>query len=512
MLIRLLTLAALCALAIGCGSNAKVVTPKPEKPSPAPTPREVVDPLNKPTPSPQNEGEPKDNSNNFFTNPKANNNPPKRGLGDLLETPEGKQEFGRVNVAPMPIDEERAQAHGIRKISGKYVTLYTNLPESPAIEELPTVFDLAVPQWAARFNVSEEKIAGWKMSGFLMRDRESFRKAGLLPSDLPDFRQGYQLGLEFWFDEQEEDYYRRHLMLHEGTHGFMKIMLGGAGPPWYMEGMAEIMATHTWENNKLTLNVMPQTREESPGWGRIRIVQDEYKAGRGMTPSAILQYGPNAHLQNAPYGWSWALCWFFDNHPKYQQAFRDLQNNVRNETLSFSTQFYSNLKEQWPEIKEQWMIFVLEIDYGYELAPAIVMHEAKVLGRPEDSSQPLQSQVNAARGWQSTGIELTQGASYEIAATGKFQLKSNDENWESTADGVSIEYHRHHRLGVLMGAVRPQNITEDDVSFLASGEPLGAARSIVSPRSGMLYVRINEAAGELADNYGELNVYVRPVE
>ena len=33
-----------------------------------------------------------------------------------------------------PLDEERIQAHGIRKLSGKHLTLYTDLPPHPAIE------------------------------------------------------------------------------------------------------------------------------------------------------------------------------------------------------------------------------------------------------------------------------------------------------------------------------------------------------------------------------------------
>lgn len=506
MRIRQLGLLATCVVMIGCGPGNQVAKPEPASPTPPPK-VEVVDPLNQQAPEAnRNETQKQEN---FFTNPQPKNEQPTGGLGDLLDTPEGQQEFGRIEFEPMPIDEERAAALGIRKLQGKHLTLYTNLPASEEIAELPRVFDLAVPQWAKRFNVADEKVAGWKMSGFLMRDREPFRKAGLIPAEIPEFHQGYQRGLEFWFDEQEEDYYRRHLMLHEGTHGFMTAMLGGAGPPWYMEGMAELLATHRWAGGELTLNVMPQTRDEAPGWGRVRIVQDEYQAGRGMSPTSVLQYGPTAHLQNAPYGWCWAMCWFFDNHPDYQQAFRDLQGNVRNETVSFSTQFYTNLKDDWPLIVEQWAIFVIEIDYGYDLPPAVISHQAEALGRPEDATQPLVATLAVDRGWQSTGIELTQGETYEVAADGLFQIKTGDETWDCTPRGVTIEYHRRHPLGVLMGAVRPAEITEEETSFLAIGEPLGAGRSIVAPRSGLLYVRVNEAAGDLFDNVGELSVSVR---
>ena len=49
----------------------------------------------------------------------------------------------------VPLDEERIQAHGIRKLAGKHLTLYSDLPARPEIEELPAIFDAAISQWAA---------------------------------------------------------------------------------------------------------------------------------------------------------------------------------------------------------------------------------------------------------------------------------------------------------------------------------------------------------------------------
>ena len=86
----------------------------------------------------------------------------------------------------------------------------------------------------------------WRMTGFLMKDKARFAERGLLPGDLPPFAHGYSRGRNLWLYEQPSDYYRRHLLLHEGTHGFMNTILGGCGPPWYMEGMAELLGTHRW--------------------------------------------------------------------------------------------------------------------------------------------------------------------------------------------------------------------------------------------------------------------------
>lgn len=499
---------------VGCGGSEATPTETVSRDTP-PSTQESAPPQNDTRPKPN------DRPTNIFTNPAPTEvtpaddppteEPPRQsGLGDLLDTPEGREEFGKIELEPMAIDEERVAANGIRKIAGERLTLYTDLPANETLAELPAIFSQAVPQWMKRFDVAPDKAVDWKMTGFLMNDRDKFRQAGLLPAHLPQFREGYQLGLEFWFDEQDEDYYRRHLMLHEGTHGFMRGVLGGAGPPWFMEGMAELMATHQWKDNTLTLNVAPQHKEDTPGWGRIRIIKDEYKAGRGMSPTAILQYGPSAHLKNAPYGWSWGLCWFFDQHPDYQKEFRGLTGNVRNETLSFSQQFHENLKAEWPRIQEQWQVFVTEIDYGYNLPASVIQHSETPAQRPAEGASPLQAKVAVDHGWQSTGIELAEGVTYDCAATGNYQLKTSPEVWNCTADGVTIEYHRGRPLGLLEAAIRPLGDLPDQVTVLTQSEPLGSRKTVISPRTGVLYVRINEAAGELADNRGNLTIHVRP--
>src|SRR5207237_7879020 len=112
---------------------------------------------------------------------------------------------------------------------------------SPAVDELPAVFDAAIPQWVAYFGVEKTLWPDWRMNGFLIVDKERFRRAGVLPETLPEFSHGYSYGYELWMNEQPSDYYRRHLLLHEGTHGFMNTVLGSCGPPWYMEGTAELL-------------------------------------------------------------------------------------------------------------------------------------------------------------------------------------------------------------------------------------------------------------------------------
>src|SRR5688572_23462637 len=73
--------------------------------------------------------------------------------------------------APRQVDADRAAAAGIREVTGRHLRLWTDVSPSPAVDELPKVFDAAVPQWAAYFGVPASKVRDWQVQGFLIRDR-----------------------------------------------------------------------------------------------------------------------------------------------------------------------------------------------------------------------------------------------------------------------------------------------------------------------------------------------------
>jgi len=375
------------------------------------------------------------------------------------------------------IDDARAASKGIRKIVGKHLILYTDLAEAEEIDQLPAIFDQAVPQWCRYFEIDPAKVQKWQLTGYLMKERERFEAAGLVSENLPRFLHGYQRGHELWLNEQPSDYYRRHLLLHEGTHGFMLHHLGGNGPPWYSEGMAELLGTHRWQNDRLTLGYFPQDRKETPLWGRIKIVQDAYQAQRGMRLIEIMKYDARAHLRNAPYGWCWAIASFFDTHPQYQAAFRKLRHHASDQSLNFSRRFYEQLKADWPTIVEQWQLFVIELDYGYDLARAAIQYKP---GRPLPSGGAT-VEIQADSGWQSSGIRLEAGVTYDISASGRYQVGNLPQPWWCEPAGVTIEYFNHRPLGMLMGAVRDDQPKPDEITPLASPFPIGWGRSF-TPR------------------------------
>ena len=94
--------------------------------------------------------------------------------------------------------------------------------------------------------------AEYRVTGYLMRDREAFIDAGLMKESTLLSYHGRQIGAEFWLNDQSWDYYRRHLLLHEATHAFMRHLPGEAIdlPFWYLEGMAEMLSTHRAERRR----------------------------------------------------------------------------------------------------------------------------------------------------------------------------------------------------------------------------------------------------------------------
>jgi hypothetical protein len=439
--------------------------------------------------------------------------PPKKkewrtSLADLLQQAEAENQARRgvsFHPAALPeIDENRIAAAGIRKLQGKNLTLYTDLPTQEAVDELPRVFDLAVPQWCAYFGVAPGEVEAWRLQGYLMDRKESFAATGLLPDDLPPFLHGFHRGQEVWLYEQPSDYYRRHLLLHEGTHGFMKLILGGAGPPWYLEGTAELLGTHRWQDGVLTLGYFPRRREETPMWGRIKIVQDDFAASRGMTLPTVFEMGPQAHLQTGPYGWSWAAAAFLDGHPTTQDAFRALRGNVRLVESEFSDQLRAALGEAWPNVVEEWQLFVANLDYGYDISREAVVH------RP-GAALPSAGQsitVAADRGWQSSGMLVEEGKMYRLTASGRYTVAQKPRPWESEPNGVTLRYHRGLPLGALLGTVRREAFADGDISALLRPGAIGTERTIRAPSTGVLYFRINDSPAELDDNAGTLTVNI----
>ena len=434
---------------------------------------------------------------------------------------------------PRPIDEARARREGIRKLTGKHLTLFTDLPSEPEIDRLPAIFDAAVPQWCAYFKISQTVVADWQVRGYLMGDRTRFLETELIPRGFPMFPNGFAEACDLWLVEQPTAYYRRHLLLHEGTHCFMLSWLDGGGPPWYMEGVAELLATHADADGVLRLGHFPRDRSEVPMLGRIKRIQDYVAAQPALGIDEILSFGPRAHWNNPDaYAWCWAACALLDRHPRYQRPFRQLRHHVRSDR--FNQQFASLFAELAEPLKVEWQLFASSLVHGHDVeATAMDFRTGEAL---PDAWQ--QRRIVATRGWQNSGWWLEAGETYEIRARGRFQIAREDPLadkrrqqggqsappvvWWSEPNGVTIQYFGGHPLGMLLAAVVPgaprangkrndDQPTAISLGNLLNAERVGTSRRWTPQESGTLHLRLNDSPGKLGDNRGGVDVAIRAI-
>jgi len=412
---------------------------------------------------------------------------------------------------PPPLDDRRAAAAGIRKLTGRHLDLYTDVPGNAEVERLPAVFDQAVPQWADYFGVEPTKTANWRARAYVIADRNRFEALGLMPAGHDEFVNGISMGSELWLYDQPTAYYRRHLLLHEGTHVFMTAFLGGCGPGWYMEGTAELLGTHRLDDRtgELTLRVMPRDRAEVPMLGRIKLVRDAFEAGRQLSFPAVMQIDNRQQLGNEAYAWCWAAAKFLDSHPRYRPRFRRLQNHVLNP--KFNDMMRREFAHDWENLAAEWHAYVVTLEHGYDFERMAIDFRR---GQPL-SGAARRITIHADRGWQSAGVWLEAGRAYRISASGRYQIAAEAKNgvpqpWPCEPGGVTIEYHDGKPLGVLLGAIDARSNNTNVASF-AHPRVIGMDTSITPAASGTLYLRVNDSAGRLDDNRGNLKVTIATV-
>jgi hypothetical protein len=402
---------------------------------------------------------------------------------------------------PLELDAKRIEAQGITAVTGEHLTLYSDLRDEARCRDLVAAFDAAVPQWGSFFGIPAGQLRPWHLVGFLVQDRERFKAAGLWPEDLPEFPAGYNLGHHFWIFPQEGNYYTRHLLLHEGTHAFMQWFLGGSGPPWYSEGMAEWLALHRWSEGSLELNARIADRNQVDYWGRPKLIRKALEAGRRMRLDELFDF-PNSAFRNVEsYAWAWAGCEFLARHPSSAKSFAQLPKFAEDSSAAFSRDLKRKLKADWDRLELDWQQFIEELDYGI-LADRLAIRPVEETAQAAEGSFRLAT----AWGWQDSGIEVAAGDEKQIEARGRYIVRTGDLPWPCEAGGITIEYYRGRPLGELLVAVLPEDPKFNEVLVPL---PIGTSRRLTFERAGRLLFRINESPVWLEDNTGELEIRVR---
>ncbi|HET6327466.1 MAG TPA: hypothetical protein VFG04_22480 [Planctomycetaceae bacterium] len=405
------------------------------------------------------------------------------------------------------LDDDRLRSQGIVATESKRLKLYTDVPLQRVRSIGPGIDALyeALTKYFGPLPPARDGL-GFTVTGFLMGEQKRFRDAGLLPADLPTFLNGRHRGQQLWVNEQDTDYFRRHLVLHEFTHCFMYALPEVEIPAWYAEGMAELFGTHQIDDaGDYHFRVMPDRLENFRGHGRISLIRSEVAQNRWKSLEGVEQIGPKEFLQTPAYAWSWAACAFLDGHPRYAKGFRELGRQLVGDKFEPAVQ--ALLTEGGADLKTEWSLFTHELQYGFDLSRAAIQFQP---GKPLEGSGASRSfDIAADRGWQSSGVLVRAGVEYELTATGEVTLANAPKPWMSQPQGVSILYSEGHPIGQLLAAIHREPAVAGAEESMLHQIAVGREIHFTAPISGTLYFRINDHWNSLADNSGSYRVTVR---
>ncbi|MEW4490720.1 hypothetical protein AB1L42_21735 [Thalassoglobus sp. JC818] len=410
------------------------------------------------------------------------------------------------------VDPQVLENADIDVIESKRLRLYTDVDQDIA-RNIPPVIDLVYERLLEDYGplppARDEK--EFQMSGYLIGDRDRFLAAGLLPAKLAGFQHGQHSGQEFWMYDQELDYYRRHLAIHEATHCFMMRVPGIHPPLWYLEGMADFYGTHRFnERGHLEFGVMPDSPKDFLGFGRIDMIRQEVEAGRALSVVEVSELGEVefSRSRSTPYAWSWALCKFLDTHPRYQKRFRQLRDHLIGPGfVETAEQLFA--PDMWL-LEAEWEEFCRAIDFGWEFEA-----NAFVVGTepPVDLPPTATLTIAADQGWTSSGYDLKAGEGVQVTADGQAVLDSSPVDWVSEPQGITFEYANGFPVGRLMAAVLvdPAEVNESNQKRMEVVD-IGKSGLVRSEVGGLLMFRVNDFGNNRSNNVGSYELTLEAVD
>lgn len=426
------------------------------------------------------------------------------------DAPSKAYRMAKIRMAP---DDALLAQHGLRKIESQRLVLVTDSPDRE-LDQLPVLANQLFDALQAWFGKLPEAADGsdFQVLGHIMVDRTKFRNAGLLPDESFSIRHGRHLRYAFWTGYPDTAYYRRHLALHEFVHCFMMCEHQDLDvpPPWYIEGMAELFGTHSLATGdgdpKAIFDVMPSAPTGFEGWGRIRAFRERFlDSDHKLLPTVDIptwdEVVPDrVAVFESPlqYSASWAVCWFLKHHPDVPSLMPTL---AKERTYAgFIPTWERQINDFGSRLPIDWLLFSEQLDFGFDAENAFPVHR-----RVEaDSSDTLGSEpmpLYANLGWQDSGVRLQQTERLQITCEGLCVVNETSEPWESTPDGISIEYYRGNKLGQVVAVV-----VSPGGKQITDRIPIGRAGTVTANFAGRVWLQVNDSCASRANNSGEYKV------
>ncbi len=396
-------------------------------------------------------------------------------------------------------------ADEFHNVTGQHIVLTSDIESEAEANELVASFDHAVEQWREFWGLPERSLDAWSVKAFVMQNKPSFQSAGLIDPRVPDFKEGYALGNSIWIMSQPSPYYTRHLLLHEGVHALAFDQFGGAGPSWFMEGTAELLATHQGAGATTIINRFPADRSSVPYWGRLKLMSQRRDDGAVPTLETVMRYPANLNADVESYGWCWAAAMLLSQYDEYRDVFRASARSGRDSGPNFTRQIYQRLLPEWPAVIARWRLMCHQLDYGFDWSRERVTLS---VDDPSWQGQPLAINVAADQGWQSLGVRIPAGSRLNLAAVGRCVIAKRAKDWVSEPAGVTIEYVNGRPLGQLVVCLVSVTHTNQPTCESLKTISVASEAEITVEAESWLVLQINDRVDSRSENSGVYAVNV----
>ena len=261
---------------------------------------------------------------------------------------------------------------------------------------------------------------------------------------------------------------------HEAMHAYCSQTFGSTGPTWYSEGVAEM--GQYWKAGERAVNIDP--------------VVADYLA-KSQPKKQLLEIVAAGQVTGdswQAYAWRWALCHLLANNPNYSGQFKRLGIAMMKKLPESFESAYGGVAQ---EISFEYDQFVRHVANGYRADLCAWQWNARFT--PLRQGRKVKSEVEAAYGWQASGVEVQAGANYQVSASGEIRLSKTGTEYGADGD----QRGRGRLVGVIFKDFQ-----------LSEPFELGVEASFSAPTDGRLFLRVLDDFTSLADNSGSLEITV----
>lgn len=261
---------------------------------------------------------------------------------------------------------------------------------------------------------------------------------------------------------------------HEAMHAYCSQTFGSTGPTWYSEGVAEM--GQYWKAGERAVNIDP--------------VVADYLA-KSQPKKQLLEIVAAGQVTGdswQAYAWRWALCHLLANNPNYSGQFKRLGIAMMKKLPESFESAYGGVAQ---EISFEYDQFVRHVANGYRADLCAWQWNARFT--PLRQGRKVKSDVEAAYGWQASGVEVQAGANYQVSASGEIRLSKTGKEYGADGD----QRGRGRLVGVIFKDFQ-----------LSEPFELGVESSFTAPTDGRLFLRVLDDFTSLADNSGSLEITV----